>query len=389
MNILRLAWHYLRFHKAKTAILVACIGLTIYLPVTSQWLVGEFEARMGARARVSGETPLVIGMRGGRFDLVLHALNFRSVPEGSEFGAAELDRLRADGHSTAIPLYIRDHAAKGSRGPRFPIVGTSPDYLELRQLQFAQGGPMTLLGDCVLGAEAARELGAAVGDSVQPSLDMGLEANEMANVPVRLKVVGVLVPAHTADDSAVFTGLKTAWIVAGHGHGHDPGEEHNAALLVDDHINADNLAHFHFHLPPEKLPLTAIIALPRSRDAAIQQEGMDRYLRPEAPLQVLAPERVVGELIEVVFQAKRFVDANQVAVAICTKLFVALVVWLSVRLRREELETLYQMGCARLQIFWMITSELAFIMILSTALALSGAWWTANYVEGLVKGMGF
>ena len=45
MNILRLAWHYLRFHKAKTAILVACIGLTIYLPVTSQWLVGEFEAR--------------------------------------------------------------------------------------------------------------------------------------------------------------------------------------------------------------------------------------------------------------------------------------------------------------------------------------------------------
>ena len=71
MNTLRLAGHHLRFHKAKTSILVVCIGLTIYLPLTSHWLVAEFDARMTARARESGETPLVIGLRGGKFDLVL------------------------------------------------------------------------------------------------------------------------------------------------------------------------------------------------------------------------------------------------------------------------------------------------------------------------------
>ena len=50
MNTLRLACYYLRFHKAKTAILAGCIGLTIYLPLTSHWLVAEFDARMSARA---------------------------------------------------------------------------------------------------------------------------------------------------------------------------------------------------------------------------------------------------------------------------------------------------------------------------------------------------
>lgn len=387
MNTICLAWLYLRFHKAKTAILVVCIGLTIYLPVTSQWLVGAFEARMGARARVSGETPLVIGLRGSRFDLALHALNFRPLPKGSEFGAAELERLRADGYSTPIPMYIRGQASR--KGAAFPIVGTSVDYLELRQLQFTEGGPMTLLGDCVLGAEAARELGVKTGGTVRPDIELGNLGKELMSVSVRLKVTGVLAKSHSADDRAVFTDLKTAWIAAGHGHGHAPGAEHNAALEPADHISADNLASFHFHVPVEKLPLTAIIVLPHGRHEANLQEGVNRYQKPEAPLQALAPGTVVGEMIEVVFQAKRFVDANQVAVAVCTKLFVALVIWLSVRLRREEMETLFQMGCGRMQIFWMQAAELGIISAASTALALGGAWWTADYVGGLVRGMGF
>ena len=112
MNALRLACYYLRFHKAKTAILVVCIGLTIYLPLTSHWLVGEFDERMAARAGAQDATPLVIGIRGSRFDLVLHALNFRPLPEGSEFAAAELEKLRHDGLATPIPLFIHDYKQK-------------------------------------------------------------------------------------------------------------------------------------------------------------------------------------------------------------------------------------------------------------------------------------
>ena len=93
-------------------------------------------------------------------------------------------------------------------------------------------------------------------------------------------------------------------------------------------------------------------------------------------------------MIEVVFQAKRFVDANQVAVAVCTGLFLILVVMLSLRLRREEMETMFQLGCSRATMFWLQGTELGIIGVASTALALALAWLTLDYVDGLMRGMG-
>lgn len=396
MNIARLAWHYLRFNKAKTAILVVSIGLTVYLPVTSHWLVAEFDARMTARANAQGATPLVIGVRGSRFDLVLHALNFRPLPEGSEFGAAELERLRRDGLATPVPLFIRDY--KHKRGREFPIVGTTLDYLDFRMLGFAEGGSMMLLGDCVLGADAAKVLGVGVGDMVTP--DPGSLAN-LTSLPLKMRVTGVLTRTHTADDQGIFTNLKTAWIIAGHGHGHDQGEipdtklpsegnttVFNAALETAGQVTTDNISGFHFHDSPDKLPLTAIIVLPHSEADSVILQGQDRFLRREAPLQALTPVAVVGEMLEVVLRAKRFIDANQAAVAVCTVLFLALVILLSLRLRRAEMETMFQLGCGRATMFWLQAAELGIIAAASTGLALTAAWLTLDYVEGLIRGMG-
>ncbi|SVE56917.1 uncharacterized protein METZ01_LOCUS509771 [marine metagenome] len=145
---------------------------------------------------------------------------------------------------------------------------------------------------------------------------------------------------------------------------------------------------FHFHKPPGKLPLSAIFALPHNEGNATMQLGVDRYLDSEKPLQALAPDAVVGEMIDVVFQAKRFVDANQVAVAVCTGLFLVLVVMLSLRLRREEMETMFQLGCSRATIFWLQATELGIIGVASTALALALSWLTLDYVDGLMRGMG-
>lgn len=389
MNTLRLAGYYLRFHKAKTVILVVCIGLTIYLPLTSHWLVAEFDARMSARAMESGETPLIIGLRGGKFDLVLHALNFKPLPKGSKFGVVEMDNLRKEGYSTAIPIFVNDHAmGKGKEKQKCPIVGTSLDYLEFRGLKFARGGPMTLIGDCVLGADAARLLNSQPGGVVKPEIELGGIVAEQMKVSVKLNVTGVLMKAHTADDRAIFTDLKTAWIVAGEGHGHGADEKHNIMLNPAHRITADNLLDFHFHKPPGKLPLSAIIALPHNEGNATMQLGVDRYLDSEKPLQALVPDAVVGEMIDAVFQAKRFVDASQVAVAVCTGLFLMLVVMLSLRLRREEMETMFQLGCSRATMFWLQATELGIICIASTALALALVWLTLDYVDGLMRGMG-
>jgi len=396
MNTLRLACQYLRFHKAKTAILVVCIGLTIYLPMTSHWLVGEFDARMTARAGAQDATPLVIGTRGSRFDLVLHALNFRPLPDGNEFAAAELEKLRHDGLATPIPLFIHDYKRK--KGRAFPIIGTTPDYMNFRELQFAEGLQMTLLGDCVLGADAAKALNVKPGDSVTP--DPGSLADLMS-LPMKLHVTGVLAKTHTADDQGIFTDLKTAWIIAGHGHGHDneanpedtltsEGDTtiFNASLMTEEKVSENKLTNFHLHGSPDRLPLTAIIALPYSEADSVILQGQDRFLQQESTLQAMIPATVVGEMLEVVLQAKQFIDANQVALAVCTALFLTLVILLSLRLRHEEMDTMFQLGCSRSTMFWLQASELVIISAASTMLALTLSWVTLGYVDSLMRGVG-
>jgi len=396
MNALRLACYYLRFHKAKTAILVVCIGLTIYLPLTSHWLVGEFDARMTARADAQAATPLVIGARGSRFDLVLHALNFRPLPEGSEFEAGELEKLRQGGLATPVPLFVHDYKQK--KGVAFPIVGTTPDYLDFRQLQFVSGVQMALLGDCVLGADVARALKLRPGDTVTP--DPGSLADLMS-LPLKMRVTGVLAKTYTADDLGIFTDLKTAWIIAGHGHGHgkSPGlgaalagegktTVFNASLETSGEVSSENMLNFHFHDTPDKLPLSAIIALPHNEADSVILQGQDRYLLQNSALQAMEPAKVVREMLEVVLQAKRFIDANQVAIAICTGLFLGLVIMLSLRLRREEMDTMFQLGCSRVMVFWLQVAELGIIGVASTIMAVSFAWWTLDYVDGLMRGMG-
>ena len=93
-------------------------------------------------------------------------------------------------------------------------------------------------------------------------------------------------------------------------------------------------------------------------------------------------------MLEVVLQAKQFIDANQVAVAVCTVLFLTLVILLSLRLRREEMDTMFQLGCSHSTMFWLQTSELVIIAAASTMLALALSWVTLDYVGSLMRGVG-
>ncbi len=148
------------------------------------------------------------------------------------------------------------------------------------------------------------------------------------------------------------------------------------------------MLNFHFHDTPDKLPLSAIIALPHNEADSVILQGQDRYLLQNSELQAMEPAKVVREMLEVVLQAKRFIDANQVAIAICTGLFLGLVIMLSLRLRREEMDTMFQLGCSRVMVFWLQVAELGIIGFASTIMAISFAWWTLDYVDGLMRGMG-
>jgi putative ABC transport system permease protein len=209
LDSLYIAWKYISFNKIKTAILIACVTLISFLPLSLELLLDESERQLMSRA-VS--TPLVIGAKGSSLDLVMNTLYFGDeVPELISMNASE--RVENTDLALAIPVYAR-FQARGN-----PIVGTTLDYFDFRGLKVADGRSLALLGDCVLGAKVAENLNLKPGDSLVSSPETLFD---LAGVyPLKMKIAGVFEKLHTSDDLTVFVDLKTAWIIQGLGHGHE------------------------------------------------------------------------------------------------------------------------------------------------------------------------
>jgi putative ABC transport system permease protein len=370
-----LAWQSLRFNRLQSVILIFGLAVALYLPLAVNGLVARYQAGLLQRAAT---TPLVAGGLGSRFDLVLHALYFRGrVPRLLKM--ADVDALRDTGYAQPIPLYARYTAR------RAPIVGTTLDYFTFRQLRLARGEQLLELGDCVLGAEAAAALDLAPGDRLMTDPENLFDI--AGSYPVNLRVMGVLAPARSPDDGAVFVDLKTAWLIEGLAHGHSDitgtnadssvvlsrnatNVTANAALVEFTAVTAENISSFHFHGDPADFPVSAVLPVAKDEKSAALLRG--RYQGPEATVQILEARSVVEELLGFVFRIKRFFDANAALVAAATGLFLLLVVVLSLRLRRPEMDTMFRLGCARGLVARLVAAELAAIGLASAALALIG-----------------
>jgi putative ABC transport system permease protein len=382
-----LAWRYLAFHRIRTAVLVGCVALTVYLPAAMHLLVQRFQTQLLERAET---TPLVVGAKGSRFDLALHALYFEAdVPD--TINALEADRIRDTGFASPIPLLVR-YRARG-----FAIVGTSLDYFTFRDLRVARGTPLVRLGDCVLGARVARKLRLEPGERLLSDPENVFDI--AGNYPLNMRVTGILAESHSPDDFAVFVDVKTAWVIAGIGHGHQDiattGDENvilrrtqkqvvaNAALPQYTEITEENLGSFHFHGNRDQFPLTAMIAVPRDEKSGVLLTG--RYQSRGATSQILTPSEVVRDLMQMVFRVKRFFDLAALLIAIVTLSFLGLVVLLSLRLRKREMETMYKLGSSRFTVFKLQAAELCLIALISAAVAAVLVSVTSVYTPWLIR----
>ena len=372
-GLLRLTWRYLYFHRARSVILLVCLALAFLLPVYLHLLIRAYETSLTHRAE---ETPLVLGPRGNEFELVLRSLYFLSN-EGSDsrLNLADQQGMDAQGRGLAIPLHLEYTAQEA------PVIGTSLDYFEHRQLRAARGTFPLVLGDAVLGHDVAARLDLGAGDHVLT--DQTSLYNIAAEQPLKLRITGVLAPAGTPDDGAVFVDVKTAWVIGCIGHGHedlDSPENQGKLLGRDDdgspigsaavapyrEITEANLPTFHFHGDPKALPLTSLIVVPDSAKSATILKG--HYATSETR-QLVAPRDVVDDLLAIVFKVKRFFDASFGLVMVMTVLFLILVMTLTWKLRQRERETLKRIGCARLTLVGLQVSEL--ILLLGGALAVA------------------
>lgn len=374
-HVLVLAFRYLRFNKIKTVILVFSVAVAVFLPLAVNLLVRDYQRDLLARASA---TPLVAGAPGSRLDLVLHALYFRGQ-SAHDLTMADVNAINASGLALGLPI-LNKHTARG-----LPIVGTSLEYFDFRGLRVAQGAGLTRLGDCVLGATAAEKLGLLPGDKLMSDPENVFDL--AGSYPINMHVKGILAPAGTADDGAVLVDVKTEWLILGIMHGHqdattaDPslllGRDASnvvasAALLPYQEITSSNAASFHMHGDPATFPVSAIIAVPHDDKSAAILRG--RYQDPKSTVQLLVPKQVVAETLDLVFRVKRFFDAQAWLVGVATALLLALVVLLSLRLRRGEMETMFKIGCARWMMFWLQATEIVIVVAVGVVIAGGLSW---------------
>jgi putative ABC transport system permease protein len=374
MNAFALAWRYVTHYRVKSVVMMIALMLVVVLPITAQILMSAYGQALVARADA---TPLVLGTRGHRFDLVLKSLYFRPAKTEPIYADA-WDRLDDPNFGLAIPLQLEFTAGDG-----YPVVGTNLEYFAFRGLNIATGRQMVQLGEAVLGSELARLKGLAPGDVLRS--DQVSYYNLAAMYPLQMDVVGVLDSTGTSDDRAVFVDVKTAWIMAGLMHGHqdlsqesvDSGvvlrrDEHNvtanAALREYTRVTAENRQSFHLHAERNQLPLSAVLFVPKDDKSATIIGA--RYNVGEGRYRMLTPREVVDELLGVVFRIRQFFDANLALVGIATMLFLGVITLLSVQLRRAEFATFSRLGAPRGFVWQLLMWE--FVILLGASAGAAG-----------------
>lgn len=369
-----LARRSLRATPLRTVTLVFGMTVALALPVFTRVAAGTIQKALLARARA---TPIVVGATGNEFDLTLSSLYFRGqVTQPIPYRwRSEIEQR---GYGVAVPLYVR-YSTMGA-----PIVGTSPEYFEQRALRVAAGRLPALLGEVVVGSGVASRLDLEPGSTMLS--DLTNLYNLAGSYPLLLDVVGVLAPTGGPDDDAVFCDLRTTWVLDGRLHGHPPvtqqtalngqnleGEnlEASAAIFLFQRITDENRATFHMHGDLGEAPLTSLLVFPPDQRAHDELLG-DFAL--EKDLQAVRPTTVVDTVLAIVLRLSELLNGYFVMVALSTVALFVLVIWLSLRLRADEMRLMATLGASRGATALLVGVEVAAMVLASGLIAAGGSW---------------
>ncbi|MFM7166180.1 MAG: ABC transporter permease [Planctomycetaceae bacterium] len=394
-SALYLAVRSLWWHRRRSLAVVFSLAVIIWLPATLRIALNQFRSEISARAVA---TPLVIGAPGSRIDLVMHSLYFRSQPAAS-VTMADYQLVAEATEAAAVPLHVRFSTRSQPGAEGAPIVGTTPEYFHFRQLRPQSGELPALLGECVLGADYAARSGLKAGDTVLSAPRNAL--NLAGEYPLLLLITGVLAKNHSPDDDAVFTDLRTAWVIEGIGHGHQtvdrqtdttlllPNDRENAASVTASmgilpylEITDDNRDSFHFHGETAEFPLTAILAVPAQERDRVKLLGRFSGSRQ---LQCISPPQVITELLSIVFRIEQLALLFTLTAATAALLLLGLVLNLSLKLRAAEMQTMFRLGCSRLTILRLQSAEVLLLLLSATAAAVAGGLLVRNTAATLLQ----
>ncbi len=367
----------LRHSWKRSALLAIVLGVSLGLPVALTTLLAQASSDMRARASVA---PLLLGARGSEADLVFGALFFAAQPARG-LAMRDLARVESESLATAVPIAV------GATARKTPVVGTTIDYFAATARP-AHGRMFATIGECVVGANAARALGGVKpGDRffTDPA-----SLSDLAGVfPLELTVTGVLAPTQSPDDGAIFVDLRTMWTIRGLGHRHDePAQSATPGAVIgtvptatgDNKIAGEALpiarsaaegvaADFHFHGSTDDFPIDGAIVRPA--DAKAQAILLGRFTGKDERLQLMRPDVFTERVLERIFGVGRVLGAVAGAIALLVALVAASTFALSIRLRADELALMRRLGASRGSVAVFIAAEAVALVCAGLAIAVA------------------
>lgn len=240
MNVLQLAWIGVKRRPLASTLTALYVGLGTALALL---VTAARESTQRSFADVAhGYDLLLAPQNGSGLTAVLSTLFYVDRPVGT-LPYEALERARKDPRVKAAVPYALGDMFRGHR-----VVGTTADHF--RVLTDAAGRTLDegITGrvfapeafEAVVGSQAARLAGLALGDTIRVSHGLSAALHEHAET---WKVVGLLRPTGTPQDRAVFIPLPTFYAIKGHTEEPAGGQPGAAAAPEDGHEDGHEHAH--------------------------------------------------------------------------------------------------------------------------------------------------
>lgn len=228
MTIFKIAWKNIIQNPATAilGVLLTAFGSAILcvLLLSSNQIENQLENN-------SRGIDLVVGAKGSPLQLILSSIYHMDNPTGN-IPYADAKALAANPMvRLAVPLALGDNY-KGHR-----IIGTDSTFLELYQLELAEGRLWREEFEAVIGAETARKQNLNIGDNIIGA--HGLSGDGHVHDAHPYTITGILKPAGNVTDRLILSAIESVWSVHDirhteedhedhhdHDHNHDHGKEH-------------------------------------------------------------------------------------------------------------------------------------------------------------------
>jgi putative ABC transport system permease protein len=202
MNLLQLAWSYLRARPLGTLLNV----LLLALGVGTIGFVRIVDEQIGdSLNRDAKGIDLVVGAKGSPMQLILSGIYHLDAPTGNIPLKSVQELAKNPLIKHVIPMSLGDSFRS------FRIVGTTPDYIALYGGSLDSGRMWNDKMEAVLGSTTAARTGLAVGGQFAGSHGMA-EGGSVHGDSV-YTVVGVLKPTGTVLDRLVLVNTESVWFV--------------------------------------------------------------------------------------------------------------------------------------------------------------------------------